>query len=307
MRRSLGIFGICLTLAVAALAPAQASDPLRLDETFRLLHLNPYVKDSKTADSNGVVFSIQNGGSQPLDLVLRRPPLNDLAVALGLQSGSRPALRLFSSDSREFAAPLGSDAGLAFSVPAGQVHSFFVPQVTAQTVLYLWSPEQLASHQTARQTFYGTMLLMLATMFVLAVAAAIVRRSRRAAYGVTMGGGLLVLLASLWLRDVLPDGAGFQSLMPYRLTMIQAAFGIGVVMSLVAHLNLVIRVAINRNYWTRVIIFADATLVAAAGFWTADVLTPGFAGIVGAELGDIMLVMTCAIVLLGAFFVPDRR
>ncbi len=296
-------------LWLAAMPAAQASDPLRLDESFGLLHLNPYMKQAETATNgeSGMVFAIQNSGSQPLDLVLRRAPLNDLAVALGLQSGSRPPLRLFSSDNREFAGQTGNDAGLVFFIPAGEVHSFFLPNIPADEVIYLWSPEQLAAHQAGQRTFYSTMLLLLSLLLVLAIIAAVIRRSRRATYGVTMGGGLLVMLASLWLRDILPDGSSFESLLAYRLSIIRIALGLGVFMSILAHVNLVIRLAVNRNYWTRVIIFADMTLVATGSLWTAEILAPAFAGVVSAELGDIALAMTCGIVLLGAFFVPDRR
>ena len=296
-------------LWLAAMPAAQASDPLRLDESFGLLHLNPYMKQADTAENGegGMVFAIQNSGSQPLDLVLRRAPLNDLAVALGLQSGSRPPLRLFSSDNREFAGQTGNDAGLVFFIPAGEVHSFFLPNIPADEVIYLWSPEQLAAHQAGQRTFYSTMLLLLSLLLVLAIIAAVIRRSRRATYGVTMGGGLLVMLASLWLRDILPDGSGFESLLAYRLSIIRIALGLGVFMSILAHVNLVIRLAVNRNYWTRVIIFADMTLVATGSLWTAEILAPAFAGVVSADLGDIALAMTCGIVLLGAFFVPDRR
>jgi hypothetical protein len=147
----------------------------------------------------------------------------------------------------------------------------------------------------------------LAILLGLSILAAILRRSRRAAYGVTMGGGLLVLLASLWMRDVFPDTQQFLSLSTYRLDAIRAGFGLGVVMSIIGHLNLVIRLAINRNYWTRVIILADIGLLAMGVFWTWEVLNPDFAGLISSELGDIALALTCGTVLLGAFFVPDRR
>lgn len=316
MKRLLTIAILCLVAPLLTMPAAHASDPLRLDESFGLLHLNPYMKQAETASAvddaageaqEGLVFAIQNSGSQPLDLVLRRAPLNDLAVALRLQSGSRLALRLFSSDNREFAGQTGSDAGLAFFIPGGEVHSFFLPGIAADEVIYLWSPEQLAAHQAGQQTFYSTMLLLLSLLLVLAVIAAVIRRSRRATYGVTMGGGLLVMLASLWLRDILPYETMFDGLLAYRLSIIRIALGLGVFMSILAHVNLVIRLAVNRNYWTRVIIFADGALVATGGLWAAEILAPAFAGVVSAELGDIALAMTCGIVLLGAFFVPDRR
>jgi hypothetical protein len=305
--RIISFIFISVVMAGVMSGAARSSDPLRLSDGFRLLQLTPYMTRKISDQSAGQVFAIQNSGSRELELVLQRAPLSDLAVALRLQSASRPALRLFSSGDNEFAALPGDEKGLRFFLPASEVQSFFVPDIEADEVLYLWSPEQQAVYLVNRQTFHSVMLLLLSLLMVLGVGATILRRSRRAAYGVTMGGGLMVLLASLWLKDVLPHGAMFEPVMRYRLSLIQFGLGLGVLMSGLAHLNLIARLAINRNYWTRVIIFADLCLLATGGLWMAEILAPGFAGIVSSELGDIALAVTCATVLLGTIFVPDRR
>lgn len=305
--RSLPSVAVLVLSLLAMSLVAEASDPLRLDERFHQLHLNPFMTQIGEATSSGQVFAIQNGASRQLDLVLQRPPLSDLAVALGLQSGSRPPLRLFSSTDNEFAAAPGDQRGVAFFVPAGEVQSFFLPGLNLNEVVFLWSPEQQNTHIGNRQTFHSTMLLLLAILLAMGAGTAILRRSRRAIYGVTMGFGLMVLLASLWLSDILPDAPQWQGVMRYRLPIIQFGLGLGVFMSVLAHLNLVFRQAVNRNYWTRVIIFADAGLLATGGFWTAEILAPSFAGVLSSELGDIALALTCGTVLLGTIFVPDRR
>jgi hypothetical protein len=300
---ALAVFWVAL-LVLPAHGPARAADALRLDETFRAVNLTPHL--TATAQG-GQGFALRNASSKPLTLMVQRAELNDLGVALGLQSGSRPPLRLFSSDDREFSMPAGPPNGLVFTIPGGAVQSFSLANLPAVETIYLWSPESLAAHQVNRQTFHAGVLFLLAILLGLSILAAILRRSRRAAYGVTMGGGLLVLLASLWMRDVFPDTQQFLSLSTYRLDAIRAGFGLGVVMSIIGHLNLVIRLAINRNYWTRVIILADIGLLAMGVFWTWEVLNPDFAGLISSELGDIALALTCGTVLLGAFFVPDRR
>ena len=289
---------------LAPISSAHATDALRLAENFRVLNLTPHLR---TSPQGGEVFAIQNSSSKPLTLVLKRAELNDLGVALGLQQGSLTPLRLFSSDDREFSAPAGASDGLIFTLPAGVVQSFNLPTVAPDETVYLWSPDSLAAHQVNRRTFHAGVLFLLAILLALSIFAAIFRRSRRAVYGVTMGGGLLVLLASLWMRDVIPDTPTFFSLSTYRLDAIRAAFGLGLLMSVIGHLNLIIRLAINRNYWTRVIILADIGLVAMGGFWTFEILRADFAGLISSELGDIALALTCGTVLLGAFFVPDRR
>ena len=78
-------------------------------------------------------------------------------------------------------------------------------------------------------------------------------------------------------------------------------------MSVLAHLNLVVKQIINRNYWTRVIIFSDAALLAFAIFWVWQIYAPDFAGLLSVELSHMALAMTCATALLGSVFVPDRR
>ena len=305
-----GLAFACLALAFLAVGvsggPASASDPLRLQEGFRLLKLTPYMRALETG---GHVFAVQNGGSQNLRLILHRPPQNDLAIALSLRPGSLPVLRLFSSDDREFASAPGASEKLSFTVPAGQVQTFFLPPLSEneKADFYLWSPEALASYESNRQTFHSTVLLLLLLLAFLAVAIGIMRRSRRAAYAVVMASGLMVLLSSLWMRDILPDSAGFEWLLVNRLDSIRVALAIGAVMSLVAHLNLVAKQIINRNYWTRVIIFSDSMLVVFTVFWVWQIYAPDFAGLISAELSEIALAATCGTVLLGAVFVPDRR
>jgi hypothetical protein len=292
LRRVTALVGLALAgLVLAAITggPASASDPLRLKEGFRLLKLTSYMR---TLESGGHVFAVQNGSSQDLHLVLHRPPQNDLAIALGLQPASGPVLRLFSSDDREFASAPGASEKLRFNIPAEQVQTFFLPQSggVASVDFYLWSPEALASHESNRQTFHSTVLLLLMLLLLLAI-----------------GVGLMVLLSSLWMRDILPDNPQFEWLLVNRLDSIRAALAIGVAMSLVAHLNLMAQQIVNRNYWTRVIIVSDMVLVAFGVFWVWQIYAPDFAGLISAELNEIALAMTCGTVLMGAIFVPDRR
>ena len=82
-----------------------ASDPLRLNESFRLLELTSYMR---AVEGGGHVFAVQNGGTEELSLILHHLPQNDLAIALNLQPTAPPLLRLFSSDDREFAGQAGA-------------------------------------------------------------------------------------------------------------------------------------------------------------------------------------------------------
>ena len=303
-RRLAAYFAVLALLASSG--PATASDPLRLNENFRLLELTSYMR---AVDGGGHVFAVQNGGSKELSLILHHLPQNDLALALGLQSAAPPLLRLFSSDDREFAGRPGASEKLTFTVPEGQVQSFFLPPLdAADTVpqLFLWSPEALSAYESSRQTFHSTILLLLSLLSLLAIGVAVVRRSRRAGYAVVMGGGLMVLLGSLWMRDVLPGG-GLDYLLVNRLDAIRIALAIGALMSVLAHLNLVVKNIVNRNYWTRVIIVSDIILSSFAIFWIWQIYAPNFAGLLSVELSQMALAMTCATVLLGAVFVPDRR
>lgn len=294
-----------LALMVLSSAPAHASDPLRLTETFRVLKLSPYMR---AAEDGGHIFSVQNAGTEQLELILHHLPQNGLAIALGLKSASFDILRLFSSDDREFAGAPGALEKLRFTVPSGQVQSFYLPGIeeTLTPELYLWSPEALAAYESSRQTFHSAVLLLLFVLLFVALGVTLMRRSRRAVYAAVMAGGLMVLLGALWMRDVLPDNEQFQFLLVNRLDAIRVALGLGALMSLIAHLNLIVRQIPNRNYWTRVIIVSDIMLGAFLVFWVWEILTPDFAGLLSVELGEIALAMTCLTVLLGAVFVPDR-
>ena len=304
-RRLVAYFAVLAMLV--PFGSATASDPLRLNESFRLLELTSYMR---AVEGGGHVFAVQNGGTEELSLILHHLPQNDLAIALNLQPTAPPLLRLFSSDDREFAGQPGASEKLTFTVPEGQVQSFFLPPLdAADTVpqLFLWSPEALSAYESSRQTFHSTVLLLLSLLFLLAIGMAVVRRSRRAVYALVMAGGFMVLLSSLWMRDVLPSGESLQFLLVNRLDAIRVALAIGALMSVLAHLNLVVKQIINRNYWTRVIIFSDAALLAFAIFWIWQIYAPNFAGLLSVELSQMALAMTCATVLLGAVFVPDRR
>ena len=193
-----------LAAPTLSLAPVQASDPLRLKEDFRLLDLSPYMR---TTDDGGKAFAVQNGGTRNLSLIIERPPQNDLAVAVGLVPNNHSPLRLFSSDDREFAARPGHPERLQFNVPPNAVQSFYLPAgllADAHGDLYLWSPSEYSAHENRRQTFRSSLMLLLSVLTIAAIAATIIRRSRRAAYAVVMGVGLTVLLGSLWMRDIVP-------------------------------------------------------------------------------------------------------
>lgn len=298
------LFLPCVLLAALLSGPAQASDPLRLKDNFRLLDLSPYVR---ATNDGGHVFAVQNGGSRTLSLIIERLPQNDLAVALSLHPRNYPALRLFTSDDREFAAAPGYPERLQFDVPPNALQSFYLPPgllAGEHSFLYLWSPSEHAAQQNRRQTFRSSLMLLLSVLTVTAIAAAIYRRSRRAAYAVVMGLGLVVLLGSLWMRDIVP--VRFEYLLAERLNAIRVALAIGVFMSLLAHVNLVIQHVVNRNYWTRVIIVSDILLAASAVFWAVQIYNPDFAGLLSVELAYVGLAATAASVFLGAVFVPDR-
>lgn len=285
-------------------APVHASDPLRLKDNFRLLDVSPYMQNTA---NGGHVFAVQNGGSQTLNLILKRLPQNDLAVALGLSPTAPPALRLFSSDDREFASKPGQSELLRFDVPANAVQSFYLPPGTLGAIpqgLYLWSPSEHAAQENRRQTFRSSLMLLLAVLTVAAIAASVMRRSRRAAFAVVMGLGLSTLLGSLWMHDIAP--VSLEYLLADRVFLIRLALGIGVVMSLLAHVNLLLREVLNRNYWTRVIIVTDILLAASALLWLTEITMPGFAGLLSVELAHMGLAATSASVFLGAIFVPDR-
>lgn len=298
------IFLVFLGLFSYLLVPTQASDVLRLDDSFRALDLTPYMKH---VGGNDYEFSLQNGASQPLNFVLHQLPPPKLLSAFGVGDSYPTPLRLFSSNDHEFAAIEEQPNVLQFHVPANQVQSFLLTEAIDLQPVYLWSPSYFSSYQSRLYTVQLSLLLLLATLVFIAVIVAALRRSRRGAYAVVMAGGLIALQGSLW-GDDLAQGLGTEIVwLTDNDWLVLFAFALGLAMTGIGHLNLLIRKVINRNYWTRVIIFADICLIATASTWTLAVIAPRYAGLMGAQIPDIALSLTIACILLGVIFLPDRR
>ncbi len=298
------VFLVFLALLMKLTLPAQASDVMRLDDSFRVVELTPYMQHIGNSDYE---FSLQNGASQPLELVLHQVEQPKLLSAFGLTAVKPPPLRLFSSHDHEFAATAEQPNMLTLNVPANQVQSFLLTEANGVQPFYLWSPNHYASYQSRLYTVQLSLLLLLASLLSLAVIIAALRRSRRGAYAVVMASGLIALQASLWSDDLVQALGTEIAWLTDNDWLVLLAFTLGVAMTGIGNLNLLFRKVINRNYWTRVIIFADICLIVTVSSWTLSVVAPGYVGLLGAEIPDIGLSLTSACILLGVIFLPDRR
>lgn len=289
---------------VLGLGPASASDPLRLQQGFRFLDLGQY---TRTKADERLEFSIQNGSSAPLALMIVDYPPSDLTRAFGLRDADGQALRLFASDDSEFAALPGFGQRLDFVVPAGAVMTYYLSGGTSER-LYLWSPQALDAFENRQSTMRLTVLLVLLVLLGLGGFVAVQRRSRRAAYALVMGLGLILLLVSLWAQALAAGSWLETQISPNRLLIIRSALAFWLLMQALGHLNLIIRVVLHRNYWTRVVIISDLCVLATFCLWLTSLFwLPNFAGVTSNDLIEMVLSLACASVLLGAVFVPDRR
>ena len=313
---------LLVVLLAAFNMSASASDPLRFQQGFEFLNLGQYMQPRPDGQ---LEFAIQNAGSQDLPLIIQNYPTSDVLRALDvlrLGATENIPMRLFASDNTEFATPPAHGGELAFYVPANSVITYYLSGARAQQ-LYLWSPTALEAFDARQTTMRLTIFLLLLVLFAYGVVVAVQRQSRRAAYALIMALGLMVLLVSLWMQaftinDVTGNDvngnannatAWAQNLIaPNRLLIIRIAFAFWLVMLLLGHLNLIIRVVVHRNFWTRVIIFNDLCLLATISLCLAAlILMPNFFGIISNAIIDVAFSLSCICVLLGVIFVPDRQ
>lgn len=297
------VAALMVAFIVALPQVGRATDPLRLQENFRVIGLNAYMRALTNDDHQ---FSLQNGSPRPMRVALQRQHFSPLASALGLAPRNEPALRVFASNDHEFIAAPQSPERVILAVPTGSVQTYILVGQVAPHRLNLWSPDYLSVFEANRQTVQLGLVSLLGLLFVIGLGVALYRRSRRALYGVVMASGLMVLLTSIWASDLATGLWIEQLILANRLSIIQVAFGFSLVMTGLGHLNLIMRRVINRNYWTRVIICADLCLLITGGLWVLGLVRPDYLGLLGPEVAHLGLAVTCVCIFLGAIFVPDR-
>jgi hypothetical protein len=287
----------------AGLAPASALDAVRVGDDLRVMRLAPYVQSTPEGH---LAFAIQNASDKPiyLDLERLRPPL--MGFALGLFR-EQEGLRLFVSDDSEFTARPGYPDRIGFFIRAKSVQTFVLVNKVNPVRLYLWDPNARQAFEDRRRTMQVVMLAVLLALGAGGLSVAIFRRSSRAYYALVMGGGMLVLISSLWMRGLVTSLGFEDAVLPYRLDNARGALIVMLVMTAISQVNMLLRKTANRNYWTRVVIIGDFCLLTAGMSGLAAVWRPGFAGLISNDISEVMLAVTCAGVFLGAIFVPDQR
>jgi hypothetical protein len=293
-----------LLFVVLLMVPAHASDAVRLQENFEAIGLTPYVQQTAADDYQ---FSLQNGSSQEINLVLSRARPSTLLRIFARDTQEKPALRLFTSDDTEFVAQADEPLLVRFQIPAGALQTFLLTDLDGMPQVYLWAAGQYMAYETRLHTMQLTLISLLLLLLALASFMAIYRRSRRGGYAVVMAAGLLALLIGLRADDVAKGSGVDLGFLADNSLVLQLALVFSIIMTFIGHLNLVLRKVVNRNYWTRVIIFADLCLLVSIGLFIAAFVEPGFAGVISNELAHFGLSLTTACMLLGVVFLPDRR
>ena len=295
---------LCLVFLLwAGLTPASALDAMSISDDLRVMRLAPYVQSTPEGH---LAFAIQNAGDDPisLDLERLRPPL--MGFALGLFR-EQAGLRLFVSDDSEFTAQPGHPDRISFYIRAKAVQTFILVDNPDATGLYLWNPNARQAFEDRRQTMQAVILAVLLALGAGGLSIAVFRRSSRAYYALVMGGGMLVLISSLWMRGLVASLGLEDAVLPYRLDYARGALIFMLVMTAISQVNMLLRKTTNRNYWTRVVIFGDFCLLAAGMSGLAAVWKPDFAGLISNDISEVLLAVTCACVFLGAIFVPGQR
>ena len=284
------------------MTPASALDAISIGDDLRVMRLAPYVQSTPEGH---LAFAVQNASDKPihLDLERLRPPL--MGFALGLFR-EQDGLRLFVSDDSEFTARPGHPDRIRFFIRAKAVQTFVLVNKVEAAGLYLWNPN-------ARQAFEdpphhaGCHSRDIVGPGCGRAGVAGFRRSSRAYYALVMGGGMLVLISSLWMRGLVASLGLKMPFCLYRLDYARGALIVMLVMTAISQVNMLLRKTTNRNYWTRVVIIGDFCLLAAGLSGLAAVWQPDFAGLISNDISEVLLAVTCACVFLGAIFVPDQR
>ena len=294
---------LLLFLLWAGVTPASALDAIRIGDDLRVMRLAPYVQSTSEGH---LAFAVQNASDEPihLDLERLRPPL--MGFALGLFR-EQDGLRLFVSDDSEFTARPGHPDRIRFFIRAKAVQTFLLVNKVEAAGLYLWNPNARQAFEDRRRTMQVVILAILLALGAGGLGVAGFRRSSRAYYALVMGGGMLVLISSLWMRGLVASLGFEDAVLPYRLDYARGALIVMLVMMAISQVNMLLRKTTNRNYWTRVVIIGDFCLLAAGLSGLAAVWQPDFAGLISNDISEVLLAVTCACVFLGAIFVPDQR
>ena len=294
---------VLVFLLWAGLAPASALDAVRVGDDLRVMRLAPYVQSTPEGH---LAFAIQNASDEPiyLDLERLRPPL--MGFALGLFR-EQEGLRLFVSDDSEFTARPGYPDRIGFFIRAKSVQTFVLVNKMDAAGIYLWNPNARQAFEDRRRTMQAVILAVLLALGAGGLSVAVFRRSSRAYYALVMGGGMLVLISSLWMRGLVTSLGFEDAVLPYRLDYARGALIFMLVMTAISQVNMLLRKTTNRNYWTRVVIIGDFCLLAAGISGLAAVWQPDFAGLISNDISEVLLAVTCACVFLGAIFVIGQR
>ena len=292
---------LCLLFLLwAGLTPASALDAMSIGDDLRVMRLAPYVQSTPEGH---LAFAIQNASDEPifLDLERLRPPL--MGFALGLFR-EQEGLRLFVSDDSEFTARPGHPDRISFYIRAKAVQTFVLVNNPDATGLYLWNPNARQAFEDRRWTMQAVILAVLLALGAGGLSIAVFRRSSRAYYALVMGGGMLVLISSLWMRGLVASLGLEDAVLPYRLDYARGALIFMLVMTAISQVNMLLRKTTNRNYWTRVVIIGDFCLLAAGMSGLAAVWQPDFAGLISNDISEVLLAVTCACVFWAPFLCP---
>lgn len=292
-----------VVLLLGLVTQTHALDAMRLDSRFSVTHLSPLM----TGNATSPLFAVRNGDDSRLELLITRAQRPVLLRAFLPQAAPAPGLRLFASDDTEFVAAPDAPGHLRFFVPASSVMTYRLFGDDSLPGLYLWTPAYYTELEARRDTMRLFLFSLLSFMLLAGLFVGLHRRSRRALYAITMASSMMFLLTSLWLENLMALFGFSAMLAENRVLLIWCSSAVALLMIGLAHMNLVIRRVVHRNYWTRVVIVCDICLGAMLAFGLAALALPEYAGLLTGDLIDMALVMTIAASLIGALFVPERR
>lgn len=285
-------------ILLAALKPAAALDPLRIDSQITVVHMAEFVR----VQNKYLAFAIQNGSDETLILELQRYPTRwPLASLFNIEVREIKPLRLLSSDGREFAGDWQNPNSVRFEIPPLSVRTYtFHGYPGPARHIWLWG--DMARQKFERDVRYIWAFLVLSLGGLLGIAAL-----RQALSG--LGYGVLVLSEALALLTtvVLIKGATIHALlapMAWTDNNLLVAMIFSGAIGLIGHIRFPARGHVLRGYWGLVRVIADLVLLTSLGAWGYALIVGPFLGYLTLDLLPLGLLLAGGLLALGVLLAP---
>lgn len=289
---------ICLWFASAFLSPAQALDPLRVDNQLSLIHMAEFVRKI----SQRSTFAIQNASDEEVVLELQRyPSVWPLASFLNIEVRPIKPLRLQSSDGQEFAADWRQPNLVGFNVPAQTVRTFTIHGYPGpQRHLWLWGDGAREKFERDARYIWALLIGFFAVLMGFAFFRRLLVGFDYAALILLEAAALFVVICIMRANFIAPR---FWAVTNTDTNLLIALFLFGAA-TFVAHVQFPSQGHVLRGYWGLVRGVVDFVVVVTLSGWGYAMLVGPFWGYLTLDLMPLGLFLAGLLLSLGVLLAP---